>query len=187
VVTNGGMWTVDSPRAMFDVLESFRAVGLRRVLREYLGERPVLSAKKATLRRVVMARGGDWHQDGAFLGAGIRSINVWLALSACGGASKCPGLDVVPQRLPEVCPTGTDGAWFDWSVGQGMVDRVAGPAGVVRPAFEPGDALLFDDLNLHRTAPLPGHDDADVVPRYAIETWFFAPSVYPAEQIPVVW
>ncbi len=187
VVTNGGMWTVDSPRAMFDLLESFRSVGLRRVLREYLGERPVLSAKKATLRRVAMARGGDWHQDGAFLGAGIRSMNVWLALSSCGGATNCPGLDVVSRRLPEVCPTGTDGAWFDWSIGQGMVDRVAGPAGVVRPSFEPGDALLFDDLNLHRTAPMPGLDDDDVVPRYAIETWFFAPSVYPAEQIPVVW
>ena len=53
---------------------------------------------------------------------------------------------------------------------------------MVRPLFEPGDALLFDDLMLHRTAAAPGLTRA----RYAIESWFFAPSTYPADQIPIV-
>jgi hypothetical protein len=51
-----------------------------------------------------------------------------------------------------------------------------------RPVFEPGDVLLFDDLFLHRTAV----DPAMTRDRYAIETWFFAPSAYPAGQIPLV-
>jgi hypothetical protein len=42
--------------------------------------------------------------------------------------------------------------------------------------------LLFDDLFLHRTAV----DPAMTRDRYAIETWFFAPSAYPAGQIPLV-
>jgi hypothetical protein len=54
---------------------------------------------------------------------------------------------------------------------------------VLRPAFEPGDALLFDEPFLHRTAVSPGMTRE----RYAIETWFFAPSVYPGKQIPLVW
>ena len=54
---------------------------------------------------------------------------------------------------------------------------------VIRPHFAPGDALLFDELFLHRTAT----DDTMTRERYAIETWFFAPSVYPGDQIPFVW
>ncbi len=50
---------------------------------------------------------------------------------------------------------------------------------VVQPHFRPGDALFFDGLLLHRsTQPppaLPGR-------RYAIETWFFRPSRFPAHQ-----
>ena len=36
------------------------------------GERPALSANKATLRRVPVKTSTDWHQDGAFLGQDIR-------------------------------------------------------------------------------------------------------------------
>ena len=39
----------------------------------------------------------------------------------------------------------------------------------MRPVFAPGDALLFDELLLHRTAAAARTQD-----RYAIESWFFA-------------
>jgi hypothetical protein len=52
---------------------------------------------------------------------------------------------------------------------------------VVRPIFEAGDALLFDDFNLHSTAVTEGMRNS----RYAIESWFFAPSTYPHSQVPV--
>jgi hypothetical protein len=176
----GGVWTVDSPRAMFEVLETFEQVGLDRAITGYLGERPALSVKKWTLRRVPIDTSADWHQDGAFLGSGIRTINVWLSLSRCG--EDAPGLDIVPRRLDHIVETGTHGAQFDWSVGPELVDRVAGDAGVSRPIFEPGDALLFDDFFLHQTGVSPGMTRD----RYAIESWFFAPSTYPHDQVTFV-
>jgi hypothetical protein len=176
----GGVWTVDSPRAMFEVLETFEQVGLDRVITGYLGERPALSVKKWTLRRVPIDTSADWHQDGAFLGSGIRTVNVWLSLSHCG--EDAPGLDIVPRRLDHIVETGSHGAQFDWSVGPELVERVAGDGGVTRPTFEPGDALLFDDFFLHQTGVSPGMTQD----RYAIESWFFAPSTYPQDQVPVV-
>ncbi|MBI2783468.1 MAG: hypothetical protein HYX64_05225, partial [Gammaproteobacteria bacterium] len=77
----GGVWTADSPRMVFELLEAFEGAGLRQVLSGYLGERPAMSLKKCTLRRVPVETGTDWHQDGAFLGEGIRTVNVWLALT----------------------------------------------------------------------------------------------------------
>lgn len=176
----GGVYTVDSPPALFDVLEVFDEVGVRDAIEGYLGERPVLSVKKWTLRRVPIESGTDWHQDGAFIGEAVRSVNVWLALSDCG--VDAPSLDVVPKRLGLV-ETNTEGAQFDWSVGPGVVDRVAGDAGVVRPMFSAGDALLFDHLFLHRTGVSPGMTRE----RYAIESWFFAPTGYPGPQIPIAY
>ena len=175
----GGVLTVESPRALFDVLDTFEEVGLAGYLADYLGERPVLAAKKFTLRRVPLEKTADWHQDGAFLGKGIRAVNVWVALSPCGEDS--PGLDVVARRMREIAPTGTEGAWFDWSVGAPVVDRVAEGAPIQRPIFAAGDAVLFDEMLLHRTAVEPEMTRE----RYAIESWFFAPSHYPTDQIPV--
>ena len=179
----GGGWTVESPQTMFDFLESLEEAGLRSLIQAYLGERPALTLKKSTLRRTPVLPRADWHQDGAFLGEGIRTINVWLALSHCG--DDAPGLDLVPRRLDRIVETGTGGAFFDWSVGQDTVVGTAEAAGapILRPIFEPGDALLFDELFLHRTAT----DESMSRERYAIENWFFAPSLYPDDQIPFVW
>jgi hypothetical protein len=176
----GGVYTVDSPPALFDVLEVFDEVGVRGAIEGYLGERPVLSVKKWTLRRVPLTSGTDWHQDGAFIGDEVRSVNVWLALTDCG--VDAASLDIVPRRLGLV-ETGTEGAQFDWSVGPGVVERVAGDAGVVRPVFAAGDALLFDHRFLHRTGVSPGMTKE----RYAIESWFFAPTDYPGPQIPIAY
>jgi hypothetical protein len=179
VINGGGVWTVDSPRSFFDLMEAIEEVGLGDTIAGYLGERPAISVKKSTLRRVPIDTGTDWHQDGSFLGEGIRTVNLWLALTSCG--ADAPSLDIVPRRLDEIAPTGTDGAHFDWSVGPGMVDQVAEGSPILRPSFEPGDAILFDEKFLHRTGVSPGMTN----PRYAIESWFFAPSTYPHGQVPV--
>ena len=176
-----GVWTVESPRMMFEFLEVLERTGLRPLIREYLGERPALTLKKSTLRRTHPLPFADWHQDGAFLGDGIRTINLWLSLSHCG--EDAPGLDLLPRRLDRIVETGSGGAVFPWSVGPGTVEDAAEGVPVIRPRFEPGDALLFDEMFLHRTAT----DETMTRERYAIETWFFAPSVYPGDQIPFVW
>jgi hypothetical protein len=181
-VTNGaGILTVDSPRLLFALLDQFERLGLRDVVASYLGERPVLSANKCTLRRVPVETNAGWHQDGAFLGPGIRALNVWLSLSDCG--VDAPGLDIVPRRFDHIVETGTHGSYFDWAVGPALVDELARDTPVVRPQFTAGDVLLFDDMLLHRTAT----DEQMTRPRYAIETWFFAASHYPDGHVPVVW
>ncbi len=111
----------------------------------------------------------------------MRALNVWLSLSRCG--DEAPGLDIVPERLEEIVPTGTDGATFNWSVSPQVVEEVTARTGVVRPIFEPGDAILFDEMNLHSTAADPSMPN----PRYAIESWFFGLSGFPAEYVPIAY
>lgn len=179
--SGGAIWAADSPRMMFELADAFERLGVRSLVDDYLGERPALSMNKTVLRRARPGKGGaDWHQDGAFLGSDIRSLNVWLSLSHCGETA--PGMDMVPRRLDGIIETGGAGANFDWSVAPDDAERAAGEAGVVRPLFAPGDVLLFDHLFLHRTASEPTMTDT----RYAIESWFFAPSAYPDKQVPIV-
>ncbi len=181
-VENGGaIWTADCPPMLFDVIELFRKAGVIDRIAEYMGEPPLLSVAKSTLRRVPVTSKTDWHQDGAFLGRETRAVNVWLALSDCG--RDAPGLDVVSRRLPYVVQTGTHGAYFDWSVGEGMVSLLEeGGAPVEVPEFAAGDALLFDHLMLHRTGVQPTMTRE----RWAIESWFFAATDYPMEQVPLL-
>ena len=174
----GGVLAADSPRLMFEMIESFESAGLRTVIEEYLGEPPAVSAQKCTLRKVTPDVTGGWHQDGSFFGP-VRSINVWLALTRCGDVT--PSMDVIPKRFESWVETGTDTAVLSYQVGQQMAEQVAGDAGIVRPVFDPGDALLFDQMFLHQT----GSDPAMPNTRYAIESWFFGPSAYPVEYAPI--
>jgi hypothetical protein len=137
-----------------------------------------VSANKSVLRRVKPDAGSAWHQDGAFMG-NVMALNVWLSLSRCGDVA--PGLDIVPKRIEEIVETGTDGALFNWSVSPAVAEREAGEAGIVRPIFNPGDAVLFDDRCLHATAVDPSMTKT----RYAIESWFFAPSAFPDGYAPI--
>ena len=176
-----GVFLADSPRMTYEFTELLTSLRIVDIFAGYLGERPALSIGKTTLRRVPKTlQLTGWHQDGAFLGKGIRSVNLWLCLSPCG--EDAPGLEIVPRRLDHIVETGTHGTFFDWSVGDAMVERVAGDTPVIGPLFGPGDALLFDELLLHRTS-LPPKMTRD---RYAIESWFFAPSSYPRQQEPLV-
>lgn len=180
VRASGAVWTVDSPRMLFELTELADETGIADLVTDYLGERPALSANKCTLRRVPVDTATNWHQDGAFLGAEVRTLNLWLALSAVDGDS--PGLEIVPRRFDTLLPTGTEGAMFDWSVSPKLVEEVAATAPVLCPHFAAGDALLFDHMFLHRTAAGPGMSRE----RYAMENWFFAPSAYPDGQIPIL-
>lgn len=181
VRATGALWTADSPHMFRELIATLDETGIGRLVTDYLGERPMLSANKCTLRRVPVDTNTAWHQDGAFLGENVRTLNLWLGLSSCG--IDAPGLDLVPRRFDRLVESGTDGAYFDWAVGDDVVASHARDAPVVRPVFEPGDALLFDHLFLHRTAVTP----TMTRPRHAMETWFFAPSTYPHGQIPLVY
>jgi hypothetical protein len=190
-VIRGGaaLLAVDSPRVMSDVLDVFERAGLRRLAAGYLGGRPAISINKFLLRKVTpqvfdasMGEQGKkpsaWHQDGAFMGD-VQALNVWLSLSRCGDVA--PGMDIVPRRLDRIVPTGTEGAVFDWSASQAVAEEAAGEAGILRPIFQPGDALLFDEMFLHSTAAEPEMQSS----RYAVESWFFNPSRLPDKYAPL--
>jgi hypothetical protein len=181
VRTAGGVFAADSPRLLFELLEVVGKAGVPDVVAAHLGERPALSAKKTTLRIVTKEKSNAaWHQDGAFMGTDIRTVNLWLALSHCG--DDAPGLDILPRRLDYIVETGTEGAAFDWSASPGMVEQAAEGTPICRPIFEAGDALMFDHTFMHRTAASPQMTKD----RHGVEMWFFAPSLYPSTQIPLV-
>jgi hypothetical protein len=182
VRSGGGVLAAESPRALFHLIEIFQEIGMIDLITEYLGERPALSVKKTTLRRTEsnLDATNGWHQDGAFLGEGIRTLNVWVALTDCGIDS--PSMDMIPRRLDGLVPTGTEGAMFNWSVSPLAIEDVCKGGQPQHLVFKAGDAIIFDEVNLHRTSTLPDMTKT----RLAIESWFFAPSCYPIDQLPIL-
>ena len=107
-------------------------------------------------------------------------MNLWIALTDCG--VDAPSMDMVPRRLDYIVPTGTEGAVFTWSVSKAAIAEACDGGEPTHLHFKAGDAIVFDEMNLHRTSTLPGMSK----PRYAIEAWFFAPSCYPLDQLPLL-
>ena len=94
-------------------------------------------------------------------------------------------ISIVNSALPtiqgEIGATGTEGTWLETQVSDAVAEEAAGEIGIVRPVFNPGDALLFDDLFLHQTGSDPNMPN----PRYAIESWFFGASAFPEIYVPL--
>jgi hypothetical protein len=176
----GGIFTPDSPRMADRWFGLTTSLGVVQLVTDFFGEVPVTSLDKCALRRINSGDGIEWHQDGAFLGIGSGALNLWVSLS---DTQEAPGLDIVSHRFTEVVEPGTGGAGYDWSVGPDVVAKLAESWPVAQPHFRPGDALIFDGMLLHRTTQPP---PALSRTRYAIETWFFRPSVFPDhQQVPI--
>lgn len=172
---------VDSPDMLCNLVQVFTVTGVRRAVTDYLGERPAMIANKWVMRRsktgVVV---GDFHQDGAFLGEGIRTVDCWIALSHCGPGTGRPAIDLVPRRVDGILPSG-EGSTFTWSIAEHTVGEAIPDTPVLSPVFAPGDAMFFDERLPHRTSV-----GTDLGTRYAIESWFVAPSSYPPQHLPFV-
>jgi hypothetical protein len=170
-----GTLAADSPRAMFLICDMLERTGVSALAEKYLGEAPVMSADKFMLWRVGPGdSNGGWHQDGRFLGEGMKiaSLNIWTALTDCGESA--PGMDLVLDNFNHYIMA-EQGSHFDWAVSDAQVDELRSRTPVVTPRFKAGDMLMFDHWFLHRTGRRPEMTDT----RYAIESWFFAPSVFP--------
>lgn len=167
----GGVLAVDCPPMLDMVIDACRRTGIIEWVRTLLGEQPVLSSHKTTLRLTHPDTPSvGWHQDGAFMGHDARVLNIWLALSSCG--VDAPGLDLSLRRQPGIVGAGEDGAPYEWSVSDARAAREVGQ--VISPVMASGDAIIFDHLCLHRTGALHATKS-----RKAIEAWFFAPSTLP--------
>ena len=181
VARQGGTWLADSPASTRVVLSELKACGVTDAIAGHLGERPVFSLQKSTLRRSLPEWNlVAWHQDGSFLDSDVRTMNVWVALSPCGGEHPSPGLEILPTRLPDILPV--DGVMTKHSVSYDLVAELAADMPTVVPAFAPGDAILFDEVLLHRTHLT--EDMTDI--RFALECWFFAPSHPASTYIPLL-
>jgi hypothetical protein len=172
----GGVLATDSPPLSYEMLELFESAGVPALVDGYLGEPAVQSVHKTTLRKAEPSVSGAWHQDGAFMGE-VHALNLWVSLSRCG--DEAPGLDLVPRRMERVVIDHE--AMMDPERTRPMAEEAAGDVPIVRPIFEPGDALFFDELFLHQTASDPAMPN----PRYAIESWFFGASAFPRDYAPI--
>jgi hypothetical protein len=172
----GGVLAIDSPQVATRMLDVFERIGLPQLVEGYLGEPGLLSLHKTTLRKADPSVGGAWHQDGAFMGD-ARALNLWLSLSHCG--DEAPGLDIVPRRLDEIVIEHE--AMLDVELTRARAREAAGDVEILRPIFEPGDALFFDEMFLHQTASDPSMPN----PRFAIESWFFSAHGFPHDYAPL--
>lgn len=173
VMFDGQVPVADAPEAASAVLAEFASAGVPQLAAAYLGAPAALSLEKWTLRRVPPRANTSWHQDGAFLGSGINTVNLWIALSDCG--LDASGLDIVAKRFDRIVDTGTPGSYFDWDVAPDVVEKERAGSPIVSPVFRAGDAVFFDQMLLHRTSIKPGMTRD----RYALESWFFTPLSLP--------
>jgi hypothetical protein len=171
-----GVLAVDSPRGFARYLDALEQTGIDRLAAGFLGGPPALSAEKTIFRcvsaREVLPPEYGWHQDGAFLGERIRALDVWIALTPCG--RDAPSLEVLPRRVDRILPKG---AIFDWDLSKQLIENEYPGFTTASPEFLPGDALLIDQLCVHRACASPEM----TVPRLSIECWMFAPESVPAD------
>jgi hypothetical protein len=159
---------VDCPDVFARVRGAYRDNGAIDVLTTYLGGDPLLSRFKATLRRTRPAQDltDYWHQDGAFMGADMRVLNIWLALTDCG--ERAASVEVAGKRFHSVIEC-------DYGVAVSAEKAASLTPQTFTPIFKPGDALMFDHLCLHRASRSANYSEE----RRALEMWFFDPATYP--------
>jgi ectoine hydroxylase-related dioxygenase (phytanoyl-CoA dioxygenase family) len=147
------------------------------LLTQALGPAPWCNLSQSWLRSGRPAH--HWHQDGAlrhdFLahagqpapaGAALEMRTLWIALTPCGEdapslqwVQAAPGTLLNPEALTPAA-----------------VRARHGGAALVHAVLQPGDALLFDGLCLHRTHLTP----AMAQPRLSLELRFFRAAALPA-------
>ena len=181
VRSGGAVLTADSPRALNDVAGLLTQTGLAGLSKAILGVEPLLSCEKLALRRTDPDADfpAVWHQDGAFLGKDTRSVNFWIALTPAG--LDRPGIEIMPMVCDRILPTGTPGSLHPWDIAPDQISAHFGDKASWTPIFAPGDVLVFDHMNVHRTHQTPGMREV----RYALECWTFAPDHFPLTQTPV--
>lgn len=180
-----------SPRGLELLLAAYDRAGLTDLVRRYLGDVPVLATNRVRLRRDERARAGrlPWHQDAVFFLHATQAVNVWAALTPVG--EDRPGLEVAPARQPGTLGYDEDELaerdrrderpplYYAKDLGIDLADAARGGDRAASPVLEPGDAIVFDDLTLHRTGTQRWRADA----REVAITWFFHPARFPKKRV----
>jgi Phytanoyl-CoA dioxygenase (PhyH) len=179
---NTSFLTVQTPIFAVKLFKMYEKKKLKELLRGYFGNEPCVSVYKWVLRRADPPKDAhDFHQDGAFMGDNISSLNCWIPLTDCGAGFDTHGMDILPVRLMSDFAKGS-GA-LKWTISQQSIIDKYEEKSIITPTFRAGDMFLFDHLLVHRTQFIPNATKK----RYAIETWFFDSVNFPKNQIPLKW
>ncbi len=136
----------------------------------FLGSEPWIGSVKSSVRQsdITADVRRVFHQDATFFGGdGTATINFWVALSDAG--IDRPGIEILPQKLNTELVRGQVGATVGWEVFEETIAELFGLDKLWAPPVEPGDAIVFDQMNVHRTYLTDGMIDT----RFAIEAWMF--------------
>lgn len=174
---------------LFTLLELYSNNGLLEAVRPYLGGAPVMLAERTKLRqrREVKGKGNlqglPWHQDVNFYGKKAYAVNCWAAVTPCGENS--PGLGIVPcrteQRIGWSEKDGIAPLNYGKDIPDSALEHLTKRYPAVYPVLQPGDALIFDEMTMHCTAPRPWKQELQLV----TISWFFRASGVPERFTPL--
>jgi hypothetical protein len=168
----GGASSAEVDRMVATLVDAYRAQGVFDLVERYLGETPVGFPHRTVVKRNEPSAGLPWHQDASFFGGPCGSLDIWTALTECG--RRCPSLWLVPRRMERILDASQTTVDASATVEEEMPQVLDGVE-AVRPVLQPGDAILLDEMTVHRTGT-----GWKVPSREVAVTWFFAPSRLPA-------
>jgi hypothetical protein len=163
--------TEATDRMVATLVAAYESNGVLELVERYLGEEPVGYPHRTLVKRNRKSPGLAWHQDASFFNGPCGALDLWTALTPCG--ADCPSLELVPQRVGMVIDPEQIASNHS-AVVEAEVVRLLDGAKPSRPVLAPGDAILLDEMTVHRTGRRWKAPYRDV----AI-TWFFAPSRLP--------
>ena len=174
-------------RSLFILLEIYRDSGLLEAVGDYLGDEPVILTERTKLRNRRAGRDNysaiPWHQDVNFFGTRSFAVNCWAAVTSCGKDN--PGLGFIPcrteQRIGWAEKNGIAPLNYGNTMPTNALNELTARHPAVYPVLQPGDALLFDEMTVHRTASRPWKMKVQTV----TISWFFRASGFPASGIPL--
>lgn len=174
-----------TPFTFFSLLEIYRESGLLPAVASYLDGQPLLLAERTKLRHNRVERDAfaaiPWHQDINFFGKRSYAVNCWAAVTSCG--TRNPGLGIIPLSVEQrfgwkeedgIAPLGYAQAYAKTNATNDF-DELLEKCPAVYPGLEPGDALLFDEMTVHRTAAKAWELSEQIV----TVSWFFRPAGFP--------
>lgn len=170
-----------SVHVLAELLELYADSGLLDSVQRYQGGSSLLFGERTKLRRQLRERDRQaaipWHQDAAFFGRECRAVNCWAAVTPCGESNPC--LSIVPRRFSSLVGWRSDQGHAPLNYGQAVsseaFDELIAAVAPVNCVLQPGDALLFDEMTVHRTWPRPWRREDQVV----TISWFFPASSFP--------
>jgi hypothetical protein len=174
-------------KTLFTLLEFYTGNGLLEAVSEYTGVQPILLAERLKLREHHSGRDNysaiPWHQDVNFFGGKSFAVNCWAAVTSCGETN--PGLGIIPSRCDRRVgwekELGIAPVNYGNSIEERVIDELVAKYPPVYPVLQPGDALLFDEMTMHKTAPRPWKQKKQIV----TISWFFSPAGFPERGTPL--